>query len=46
MKKWQLVLFLVGWLVLGIFVTAVNNLGAAAEHGEHGPTTAAVETAH
>ncbi|WP_406677707.1 hypothetical protein [Moorella sp. ACPs] len=43
MKRWQLVLFLAGWLILGFLVTAVNNLGAAAEHG---PTTAAAETAH
>ncbi|CEP68846.1 Uncharacterized [Moorella glycerini] len=43
MKKWQVVLFLAGWLVLGFLVTAVNNLGA---HGEHGPTATATETAH
>ncbi|GEA14902.1 hypothetical protein E308F_11460 [Moorella sp. E308F] len=43
MKKWQIVLFLAAWLVLGFLVTAVNNLGTAAEHG---PTSAAAETVH
>lgn len=46
MKKWKIVLFLAGWLILGLLVTAVNNLGAGGEHGDHGPKTAAVETTH
>jgi hypothetical protein len=42
-KKWQVAIFLAGWLLLGLFATAVNNLGA----GEgHEPTTTASETAH
>ncbi|MDN5362330.1 MAG: hypothetical protein PWP70_1377 [Moorella sp. (in: firmicutes)] len=47
MKKWKLVLFIAGWLVLGLLVTAVNSLGGG-EHGGHEPaaTTAAAETAH
>ncbi|HHP51283.1 MAG TPA: hypothetical protein ENM97_05635 [Moorella mulderi] len=29
MKRWQAVLLLLGWLLLGIVVTAVNSLGAS-----------------
>jgi len=48
MKKWQLALFIAGWLVLGLLVTAVNGLGGG-EHGGHEPTAtaaASAETAH
>lgn len=43
MKKWKVILFLAGWLVLGFLVTAVNGLGESA-HGEHAPAATSVET--
>ncbi|WP_338835744.1 hypothetical protein [Neomoorella thermoacetica] len=44
MKRWKVILFLAGWLILGFLVTAVNGLGESG-HGEHAPTTTAAETA-
>ncbi|MDN5345014.1 MAG: hypothetical protein PWQ18_1128 [Clostridia bacterium] len=47
MKKWQVALFLAGWLVLGLFVTAVNNLGTGGHGaGEHTPTAAVAGSNH
>ncbi|WP_265332428.1 hypothetical protein [Zhaonella formicivorans] len=41
MKKWQIWLFLVIWLALGVAVNVVNNIGT--EHGGEGSALEEVE---
>ncbi|MDK2820336.1 MAG: hypothetical protein PWP31_301 [Clostridia bacterium] len=45
--NWKVILFLVGWLTVGIFVTSVNSLGGhggghGSGHGEGNRETASI----